>query len=262
MKAVRENWKWGVLSGLLVALVAVIGCDWTTGGSGYGSGQANVNFSGTYRGNMSGGRAVERTTGGNIVRLVVSQQGSALEVLDNNGSVYRGRIGSVAVVSVPDRTADSFSDSNVEANTFGAGTQLAQAQVSWSGQDNVAAKEVQFVGTIHAVAVTDIRGNLSQQVNESVETSESIEGDTIVRTTTITSAQGTTVITEVRDRETGQVISRNETSSGTSNAESQFVLTAANTQYRLEGTWVEQGGAVAGVDALSSGAAGAIVVND
>ena len=267
MKSVRTVGYVMSMVSFFAALILVVGCDWTSKSDGFNTsrGRAAINFSGTYNGNLPGGRAVENTTGGVIVRLVLSQQADTLEVLDNNGSVYRGRIGSVAVVTSPgEDTSTEFQESAFDPGGFPEGTQLAQAQVSWQGHDNVAAKTIEFAGTIHAVAVTDIRGtsDSSTQTSESVVTRESEDGMTTTTTTTITTGTGVTVIEVVVDNVTGQEIQRTETvtDNRTSSAVSEFILTAANTQYRLQGTWVEQGGVVAGVDALSAGAAGAIVI--
>ncbi len=261
------NSKWnigkiGLCISMLVALAAVVGCDWTSKSDGFNtsSGSGDINFSGTYHGNIGGSRAVEQTSGGPVARLVVSQQGDALEVLDNNGSVYRGRIGSVAVVSTPGGDA------------FPAGTRLAQAQVSWRGHDNVAAKSVQFVGNISAVAVTDIKG-VSENESQTTEgrivdsrTSVEEDGDYTITTTRLTIDRGgyfeETETVVVVDNRTKREVSRTETVTGRRTVERvmQYLLSPQNTQYHLQGTWVEQDGVAAGVSALSAGAAGAIVV--
>ena len=277
MSSIRNVYKLGALSSLLMAFALVVGCDWTSKSDGFNTsrGRGNINFSGTYNGNLPGGRAVENTTGGVIVRLVLSQQADTLEVLDNNGSRYRGRIGSVAVIASPgDDIVTEFEDTAFDPGGFPEGTQLAQAQVSWQGHDNVAAKTIEFAGTIHAVAVTDIRGTAdrasSSSVNVTTNTTTSIEqdGTNITTTITIIGFDPNTGLENFREVQTftqtpsGQIISSDRIVDDrrSTSRDNEFILTAANTQYRLEGTWVEQGGVVAGVDALSAGAAGAIVI--
>ncbi len=262
------------ISLLLIALIAVVGCDWTTGGSGFSSARIDVNFSGTYNGNLAGGRAVENTSGGPIVRLVLSQQGNAIEVLDNNGSIYRGRIGSVSVVTVPSDDERRGADGEITGGGFEAGTQLAQAQVHWSGQDNIAAREIEFTGNISVVAVTDIRGQIDSQsvtsetVTERVETQVSEDGETTTTTITTTSQRpGSPVASEevttiVTDNQTGDELSRTTTTNDQSTVVrvSEYILSPQNTQYHLQGTWVEAGGVVANVSALAAGSAGRIGV--
>lgn len=280
MKVICNRLSGALLSALLIGLVVSTGCDFTSGGDGFNTsrGRADVNFSGTYNGSLSGGRAVERTSGGPITRLVISQQGDALEVLDNNGSRYQGRIGGVSVVTTPDTQAATFEQAEesttIEAGTISAGTQLAQAQVSWQGNDNVAAMTIEFAGNISAVSVTDIRGLLEQDsqsegslVTDTTTTEEEDDGITTITETQTLGVPGSPFFEEtetvtVIETDTGRVLSETTTVTGqaAATAITEFILSPQNTQYRLQGTWVEQGGVVAGVEALSAGAAGAIVV--
>lgn len=253
MQAIKKYYKGATLVVVMMVVGLISGCDWTTGGSGFGT--ADVNFSGTYRGHLGGGRAVSQTSGGQISRLVISQQGDALEVLDNNGSVYRGRIGSVSTVTV-----------SGDADGFSAGDQLAHAQVSWSGHDNVAARQIEFTGNISVVAVTQIDGQASEtstsDISEGRTETEVIDGNEITVTITeVIDVGGTLEETEIvitRDRVTGEELSRTTETRTLSSTSSEFILTAQNTQYQLQGTWVESGGVVAEVNALAAGSAGRI----
>lgn len=252
------------------------GCDWSSSGNSINSSQGagvNLNFSGVYKGNSSGGRAVASTSGGSINRLVISHSGNLVEIVDNNGSRYEGTIGSPGVVSTPDANGD-----------YPAGAELVQSQISFSGTDGSAGRKIEFVGIIHAVSVTDVRGTVtgSGTTNSSTQTDTENDQETTTETrndgtntvvTTIITVgspgdafyqQNTTTVTY--NNATGEEISRVNTSVGTdissdstvTGSYTQYEITEANTQYRLEGTWVEEGGKVSGVDALSSGSAGLI----
>ena len=244
--------KWGAGAVILVATVAIVGCDWTTGGSGFNTsrGRGNVDFSGFYRGNHDNGRAVADTSGGIINTLMISQQGDALEVRDNNGSVYRGRIGSVSLV-------------NVGGTAIGAGTQVAHAQVSWSGHDNVAALTVEFVGSIRAVTVEDIQASTVTR-DQDVETERTFITDDgterVTETVTVDDSGGT--ITTITTITTSNLITGAVTTDVTTEqslTEATFSLEEQNTQYRLQGTWMEVGGRNAPVDAVAAGSAGTII---
>lgn len=244
-------------------LMQGVGCDWS-GGSGsdsfntsQGAG-VNVNISGVYDGNLGGGKAVSSTSRGTITRLTLFQTGNRVDVTDNQGSKYSGTVGTPAAVGTPD-----------DLGVYQAGAELLQTQVTFDGQDNVAASDVSFVGIVHAVAVTDIKGQTSSQTvnDQQVNTTTSSEdkGDNVV--TTITSTIGTpddpfysqTVTTITTDKATGKEISRTVTTTGVSTKTSTFQLTEANTQFRLEGTWIERDTNVRGdVDALSPGGSGVI----
>ncbi len=270
MQAIKKYYKGATLAVMIIAVGFAVGCDWTTGGSGFSSSRVDVNFSGTYNGNLGGGRAVENTSGGPIVRMVISQQGDAIEVLDNNGSVYRGRIGSVSVVTVPSDDERRGADGQVEGGVFEAGTQLAQAQVSWSGQDNVAARQVEFTGNISVVAVTQIDGTITESgrsdISEGRTETERVDGNRVTVTITevinVGGALEETEIVIVRDINTGEELSRTTETRRVSSSRSEYILSPQNTQYHLQGTWVEAGGVVAGVSALAAGSAGRIGVED
>ncbi len=260
----------GVVAAMGVALLT--GCEW--GGSGDNSFNTSqgagmeLNFSGVYKGTMSGGRLVASKAGAPVTTLIVHHSGNALEVTDNNGSTYRGTVGSPGAVA---------SGNN---GTFPQGANLAQAQINFTGNDNTAGgREINFVGVVHAVAVTDIRGTTTASSDSSSTTSS--DGGTRVTTTTTfdsTNRIDTTVevtplpnggsqvvTTEVRfDRESGVELSRTqsittENSSTRDNASyTTYEITEANTQYRLQGSWIEVGAGSGSVDGLSAGTAGLI----
>jgi hypothetical protein len=276
-----------------------LGCEWS-GGGGSGSFNTsqgagiNVNFSGVYDGNLSGGKAVSSTSKGNIIRLTISQTGNRITVVDNQGSRYEGSTGAPGLI------ADPGTD-----GTFPVGATVVESQIGFAGKDEVAQRDVEFVGVIHIVTVTDVKGNSTTTVSDSGSTNSSNSGktstttdenlqegtvsqtidngDTITETTIVTigveGEEGTFIVTEttvVKDKQTDAVISRTSTSrtvtvstSGSSKGNTSssgksatttttFNLTEANTQWRLEGTWIEKGGVAAQVDALSPGGVGLV----
>jgi hypothetical protein len=218
MSGIYRKVALGVLVG--AGSLALVACDWTSGDDGINTSQGNadINFSGTYDGRLADGRAVAVTSGRSISRLVLSQSDDTLTVTDSNGSTYRGRITGVSTVTLSANDA------------IGAGQQVAQSQVTWSGVDNAAGQQVQFVGNISAVAVTDIQGSSSG-------TSESSSSDFNLDTGSVVVSSG---------------------SSSSNTVSSTYQLTAQNTQYRLRGNWVEAGGRTSNVDALAAGSASVI----
>lgn len=263
-----------------VGLVLGAGCDWSSGGDSLNTSQGagvNINFSGVYNGNISG-RAVDRTSAGTISHLTIRQSGNRVEVTDSQGSRYSGSVGAPGVVSQP--TGDGG---------YPPGAELVQSQISWAGKDGVAQREVEFVGIIHAVTVDDIKG--SQEVktstaNDSSSSSSSAggtktttettsDGDTTTETTTTTinapPVQKVTVTVTVRNKQTGEVLEQNTTTrteaSQTQSSEvitqtvNTYVMTEANIQYRLEGTWIEKDSPIVSrVDAISRGTYGIITI--
>lgn len=249
------------------AALAMSGCDWSSGGgatsfnTSRGAG-VNINLSGVYRGEYGGGIAVENTTAGNITTLTIRQTGNRVEVRDNQGSVYTGTVGSPGLVSEPD-----------ENGVYPAGAELVQGQINFSGKDGVSARDIEFAGIIHVVAVTDIRGNSSSSTqssgnasrDETTRTIQNGDGTTTTETILTIGEEGsefyqveTTVV--VTEDSTGRVISSTRTSEGsTTRTEStEFSISEASSQYRLEGTWVEVGGRTSGVRARSPGTSGLI----
>lgn len=241
-----------LLASALVVTMLFTGCDgWSTNDAGFNSSEgagATVNFSGFYKGYPDGSRAVKNTSAGNIVSITIQQGGNTVEAHDNQGSTYRGSVGSPGAVS-------PSSDSG-----YSAGAELVQAQINFSGHDNVAQKNISFAGVIHAVAVTDITKSDTSEEGSEITTDE--WSDNTNRVVTTTETVGTpgdpfyrvTVTTVTYNLKTGEELSRTVKSSGSTS----YSLTEANTQYRLQGTWVEEGGVVSDVDALSPGSAGVI----
>jgi len=279
---------------LAVSLSLSTGCEWTGGGgtdsfnTSKGAGiQANV--SGVYEGHLSGGKAVSPTSAGNITRLVISQTGNSVEIVDNQGSKYHGTVGSPGLVAEPDDTGK-----------YPAGAEIMQSQIEFSGHDNVSARSIEFVGIIHIVAVNDIKGTSTTDTKTdssgsgstnsassssdtgSERTTSTIVNDGTNTTTTTTVTIGVpadpfyqqTVTQVTVENATGKEINRSVTttgseSSGTSDSQgnSQETITETTTtyeiqepsgQWRLEGTWIEKDGVVANVDAISPGGFGLV----
>ena len=250
----------GGVAAVAVALAIGAGCEWngpdsesvnTSQGAGI-----NLNFSGTYDGLFSGGLAVQYSGLGSITRLIIAQNGNELDVTDNLGNHYRGRVGSPGTVSNPDPTTGAFPD----------GTTVAESQMSWEGNG------VEFVGIVHVVTVDDVRGETTDTSQTTTDDSTSTTTDTktvgsnTVVTTTVTIGTPAdpfyqqTVTTVTYDTQSGRELDRTVTKTGTSThtTSTTFTLTEANSQLRLEGTWVEQGNVSSPVDALSPGGTGYI----
>ena len=253
----------------LGGLLLVTSCDYS-GGSDNSfntrNGASISNISGFYEGLFSGGRAVESTTSGNINHLNIQQDGNRVRVTDSQGSTYIGNVGSPLDLIAPGST------------TISDGALLATFQVSWSGKDEISQREIDFTGTINLVSVTDIQGSVSDNTRTSTTSSSSSSTTSSSSSTTTTFIEdnsippkvgpggtepGITNITEIITTEGGS----NDGSSGGSNDGSSTVgdtvtyqLTEQNTQFRLRGTWVEQGGKVSPVDAIASGVYSALPV--
>jgi hypothetical protein len=274
-----------ILSATVVGVILWLGagCDWSSSGGSFNTSKGagiNINFSGVYYGNING-RAVDRTSAGTISHLTIRQTGNRVEVIDSQGSRYEGSIGAPDVVAEPRSTGD-----------FPPGAELVQAQISWTGKDGVAQKDVEFVGVIHAVSVEDVKSKSETRVvtdNQSVSRSTSrSEGrtetfvvnngtnTTITEITTVNTPgdpfYSQTVKTTVIDNRTGAVISRDVQTTGQSQRErtgntvletvNTYTLTEANVQYRLEGTWIEKNSPIVSrVDALSRGTYGVITIS-
>jgi len=244
-----------IMAAAAVTALLLAGCDWTTGGdndfnTSRGAG-INVNFSGVYRGRLSGGKAVSQTSNGNITQFTITQAGNTIEVIDNQGSHYRGTVGAPGAVAEPVN------------GVYPAGAELVQAQVSFSGKDEVAAKHIDFVGVIHVVAVQDITGSASTQAVVEATTNVYTEvdnGSTNIVTVIVTPLPGggSQTVTITTDASTGEEIGRVVERSDSSVDYRVYEITEANSQYVLEGTWVEEGGVVAQVSAISPGTAGVI----
>lgn len=264
--------KWTRLlacAALTMALALVVSCDWSSGGSedGFNTSEGagvNVNVSGVYHGQLSGGRAVEQSSGpGAVIMLTISQGGNRVDVTDNQGSTYQGTVGSPGAVAQPNNSG-----------TYSAGQELVQYQINFSGQDNVAQRNIEFVGIIHLISVTDIQGHGRESETElgvdDTTTTTYTEEDgietNIVTVTVIVAGPVTTTTTVTQDADTGveleRIVEETFTDTTTITGTREFEITEANSQLRLEGTWVEEGGFASRVDAISSGAGGTIVVEE
>lgn len=277
--------KWMLLTATLagVGLFLGSGCDWSSNSTSLNTSQGagvNINFSGVYNGNING-RAVDRTSAGTIASLTIRQSGNRIEVIDSQGSRYEGSVGSPGLIANPG--ADG---------RYPPGAELVQAQISWTGKDGVAQKDVEFVGIIHAVSVEDVKSKTETRVitDNSSKTSTTTEqqgrtqtftqnnGDTTTITEILTIGNpgdpffSQTVTTTVIDNKTGLIVSRDVKTTGTTSRErtdnvtvetiNTYTLTEANVQYRLEGTWIEKNSPIVSrVDALSRGTFGIITIS-
>jgi hypothetical protein len=267
-----------VLAGIGLSLLGA-SCDWTGGGDAAfntSGGSVAINISGNYRGILSGGRAVSQTSGGTISSLTLQQSGNAVEVVDSNGHKYRGTVGSPLSLASPD-----------EDGVLAAGAQLANFQVSWEGTDFAAGKKVSFSGIIGVVTVNDIQGD---STTRTIDSSES-EGTTTSNNSTVESVnlqseenertdntfqtvfgpngnpiqEGTATEINSNQFDTVSTTLVNDSTSSTANSDntgrtitSTFQVNGNNAQYRLKGSWIENGGVVATVDAISAAAGGVI----
>jgi hypothetical protein len=258
-------------------------CDWSGGGDATfntSGGSVAINISGNYRGILSDGRAVSQTSGGTISSLSVQQSGNVVEVLDSNGQKYRGTVGSPLSLASPD-----------EAGFLSTGAQLANFQVSWEGTDFVAGKDVIFSGIITVASVSDIQGDSTVQTTDSTvsdgatQNSDETAGTASDASTTTDSTSTVDTTQTVFDSNgnpitEGEVITISNTSTDATNSTtaiantsnnttannnntgrtitSTFQITGSNAQYRLKGSWIENGGVVATVDAISEAAGGVI----
>ena len=277
-----------VIGGLsfAAATLGITSCDWSGGSDGAfnsARGGMDINISGNYRGILSGGKAVANTSGGAITSFVVQQSGNVLQVTDSNAQEYRGNVGSpLAVAELPAPTADN------ESPVLPAGAQLANFSVSWSGKDGVAAKDIRFTGVINVVSVQDVNGTTKTDSNGNTTTITNNQGGngTVTKNTTTTTTtttgngvSGSQVVNEGvegyfttnrtvtvsnnvnNNTATSETANNNTNTSGTQTTTTNtFQLTDANTQFRLRGTWIENGGVTSSVDALSAGAGGVLVL--
>lgn len=222
------------------SLLIIQGCDWDdTGSESFNTsrgGGITVNFSGYYR-PRSGAFLVTS----NVTHFVLTQVGNSIEVYDNNMSYYTGTIGSPGIMAGPDATG-----------AFPAGAVMLQAQVSFSGKNAGTGKNVQFVGVIHAVAVDDVQGNTQTQTTTTTD-------DSVLSNSTNTSGETAIdiIAPPVTINDTTETASENSTSSGTTIvnetvATTTYQITEANSQYVLEGNWME-GGSVSGIAAIAPG---------
>lgn len=223
------------LIGLCGAFAIFQGCDWDDTGSGsYNTSQGggiNVNFSGYYR-PKSGSFLVTS----NVTHFVMTQIGNSLEVYDNNNSYYTGSIGSPGMMSEP----------NVSTMDYPAGAEMLQAQVSFSGKNAATGQDVSFVGVIHVVAVDDVQGTTSTETTTAVDsTSTNTLGVTSIDIVAPPVTISDTTTTESEDSNGVELTVETTTT---------YQITEQNTQYVLDGNWIE-GGAVTGISAIAPGTA-------
>ena len=162
------------------------------------------------------------------------------------------------------------------------GAQLASFQVSWSGKDGVAQRDIAFSGVISVVAIESIQGTrqtttrvddsavantTTDQQNTNSTSGDSRNASTTETITTTSNTQQTggnnqgQAVTEGSDssivrtttdasqfaNQSLGVSDRTQTTADTTTVntttvtQNDFVLTDANTQYRLRGSWVENG---------------------
>lgn len=270
-----------------VAMYLNLGCDWSSQGTSLNTSQGagvNINFSGVYEGAIDG-KAVAKTTRGTISRLVIQQTGNRVDVTDSQGSHYEGSVGSPGVVSDPNTDG-----------SYPAGAELVQSQISFSGRDEVAQRDIEFVGIIHAVSVKDVTGTTSTETTGGGTTNASSSSSSDIQegkvTTVIKNTDTTTTIEELivgvlgvpgfyqkttttttTDNQTGQELSRtvkteninvnseSSTTGSSTTTTTTYEITEANSQYRLEGTWIEKDSPIVSrVDALSRGTYGIITI--
>jgi hypothetical protein len=246
--------------GVAGAIGIVTGCEWESADSfntSRGAG-GEINFSGLY---TEYSHAVVSGTG--VSRLLITQTGNRIEVLDNGNNYYRGTVGSPGVVATPDATG-----------TYRAGANMLQAQVSFEGGD------VQFVGVVHAIAVTDIKSDTltytttrnktetttdTDTETESESTSHDATTSTVMDPATgLPPGPATVTTVTVDDTEStsdtdGETETQTDTETDTRNKShvetEQFVIDESNTMYVLLGNWI-QGGVVHDVNAISHAANG------
>lgn len=110
---------------------------------------------------------------------------------------------------------------NYETGEYLAGAVMLQAQINFSGENIETEETINFIGLLHAVAVEDIRGT------------------TLDQSTTL----------DIQDGEFSSTTTRTSTET--------YTLTEANTQYILEGNWVE-GEEVNFINAIAPGVGGTL----
>lgn len=219
----------------LAGMLLFTACDWSSGSQenfNTSGGSANVNISGFYRG-ANGGRMVANTSNGNINSMTIQQSGNTVQIVDNQGSTYKGTIGAPLV-------SDDLTDGSIAPGAI-----AATYQISFSGKDGVAARDINFTGVLTILTVTDIvaidRSSSSDQTRSSATNSVFAPTDPL--------DTGTGTSTDTTDDRTA--------SSATSYT---YSLSGPTSQLQLEGTWSEVGGVTSSVFGYGPPAQGNIVV--
>lgn len=258
----------------------MVSCEWSGSSDGsFNSSRAglDVNISGVYRGELSGGKAVANKSGPNVSEFTVFQNGNAIEVIDTNGQRYQGTVGAPGAVT------------GIRSRAIPGGTQIAAYQVRWSGKEGVANQNIEFAGIISVVAVTDIEGTTTTRTiannnsnsdssdqtsssdssnTESTQTEQGFDGSqTVILPGGGTGEEIARAVTSTDSTVTDSTSSSSSSSSSSTDSDgtttvdtSTFELTEANSQFRLQGTWIEEGGTVSQVKARGAGA-GRLVVD-
>ena len=235
---------------LLACAVTFWGCEWSGGSDGSyntsrGAG-ANFNLSGVYSGLGGSGRAVSSPSGGNITSFTITQTGNRIDVIDNQGSRYEGSVGTPQISSVPTGTA-----------VLPPGWQAAEFQMTFEGKDGVAGLNIRFVGVIDVVTLTEAQGTTTSSSSSSEQTITIEPIDDADQPGGQPGGDGLTSGVPSNVNITTNASSSQNTSTSSSTS---FSFSEGGTQYRLRGSWIEEGGRVASVSAASPGNAGSLTV--
>jgi len=102
-----------------------------------------------------------------------------------------------------------------------------------------------------STTITTTRNNIFESANTFDNSSNVTVDGNLDTTTTSSNASGTdrTDTTTTSNVRTEEVVTRND-----------FVITGNNTQMRLRGSWIEDGGNISNVDAVSAGSGGILSI--
>lgn len=132
--------------------------DWTSGTKANSSSSGKVgdfNITNVYEGQLSGGRAVSRTSAGRISRFNIQQSGNSLLVIDNQGSRYEGFIGNATTqrdnTTPPSRRTGDDDDDKEDSNLTSLGRLVTTYPVNFRGFDQRANRNIDFAGVIEVV---------------------------------------------------------------------------------------------------------------
>lgn len=138
---------WTISISLLGLLVMVGGCKIDSADSAIRS--VDVNIAGVYRNN--GARIISQHTGASITSLNVIQDGDHLQGIDNNGLIFRGRVGAVTTAEDGSRTATFTMEGQTTAGAEGVMTGTFKVQGTSSSMTGTWAEPTTF-GNIRASA--------------------------------------------------------------------------------------------------------------
>lgn len=149
----------------LSATAFLAACDWESGSqANFNSRANNVNISGVYEGQLSGGRAVSNTSRGTIHTLNIQQSGNTIRIIDNQGSRYDGR------VSAPDVLSD------LSSGNLPSGSVFIAYQLGFEGKDGVAGRDIEFSGSLTLGTITAVQSSSSETSTQTVSSSTSPSG--------------------------------------------------------------------------------------